>query len=86
MRHEEKFKQLEEENNDLKQLLLLLLPSDKKQMVQEHFDTRKNSALTRKPTKTDDFSSHMENRIIQDDMNQDHVSYLLLIYIFLFLK
>ena len=78
-------KQHEEEINDLKQLLLLLLPSDKKQMVQDHFDKRENSALTVKSTKNNEFSSHVENRTIQDDMNKDNVSYLLN-YIFLFLK
>ena len=75
--HEEKFKQLEEEINDLKQLLLLLLPSDKKQMVQEHFDKRESSAPVKNSTRNDDFSSHNENRTIQDDMNKDNVRYLL---------
>ena len=78
-------KQHDEEINDLKQLLLMLLPSDKKQMVQDHFDKRAKYALTVKSTKNKDFSSHNENRIIQDDMNKDHVSYLLN-YNFLLLK
>ena len=89
-KHDEQFKQfgkeLDEEFNDLKQLLLLLLPPDKKQMVQDHFDTRTNSALAVKSTRNNDFSSHNEDRTIPDDMNQDYVSYLLLIYVFLFLK
>jgi hypothetical protein len=79
-------KQHDEEINDLKQLLLMLLPSDKKQMVQDHFDKRANSALAVKSTRNNDFSSHNEDRTIPDDMNQDYVSYLLLIYVFLFLK
>jgi hypothetical protein len=87
--NQEKIKQLEkkhdEEINDLKQLLLLLLPSDKKQMVQDHFDKRATSALAVKSTRNDDFSSHNENRTIQDDMNKDKVSYLLSCS-FLFLK
>ena len=71
-----KVKQHEEEINDLKQLLLLLLPSDKKQMVQEHFDKRESSTPTKNST-NDDFSSHIENRTIQDDIHKDDVSYLL---------
>ena len=34
-KHDEEIKQHDNEINDLKQLLLLFLPSDKKQMVQE---------------------------------------------------
>ena len=80
-----KVKEHEEEINDLKQLLLLLLPADKKQMVQDHFDKKKNSAQIVKSSKNDEFSSHVENRTILDDINKDNVSYLLN-YIFLFLK
>ena len=87
--HDEQFKQfgkeLDEEFNDLKQLLLLLLPSDKIHMVQHLFDNRKNSALARKSARNDDFLSHNENGIIKHDMNKDNVSYLLN-YSFLFLK
>ena len=86
-KHEEKFKHLEkkhdEEINDLKQLLLLLLPSDKKQMIQEHFDKRKNFDPAKNSNRNDDFSSHNENTTIQDDM--DNVSFLLN-YSFLFLN
>ena len=87
--NQEKIKQLEkkhdEEINDLKQLLLLLLPSDKKKMVQEHFEKRANSALAVKSTQKDDLSSHNENIIIQYDMNKDKVNFLLSCS-FLFLK
>ena len=79
--HDEQFKQfgkeLDEEFNDLKQLLLLLLPSDKIHMVQHLFDNRTNSALAMKSTRNNDFSSHNENGIIKHDMNKDNVSYLL---------
>ena len=60
----------------VQQLLLLFLPSDKKQMVQEHFDKRESSTLAKNST-NDDFSSHIENRTIQDDIHKDDVSYLL---------
>ena len=79
-------KQHDEEINDLKQLLLMLLPSDKKHMVQDHFDKRAKYVRTVKSTKNKDFSSRNENRIIQDYMNKNHVSYLFKNCIFLFLK
>ena len=69
----------------MKQLLLLLLPSDKKLMVQDHFDKRAKSSLSSKSTRTDEYSAHNEDRTIQDDMNKDNVSYFLN-YIFLFFK
>ena len=72
-----KVKEHDEDMNDLKQLLLLLLPPDKKQMVQEHFDKRANSALPVKTTRNDDFSFHDENEIIQDDLNENKVNCLL---------
>ena len=75
--HDEEIKQHDKEINDLKQLLLLLLPSDKKQMVQEHFDKRENSVLAKNSNRNDNVSSHNENRTIQDDMDKDDVSYLL---------
>ena len=75
-KHDEEIKQYDNEINDLKQLLLLFLPSDKKQMVQEHFDKRESSTPTKNST-NDDFSSHIENRTIQDDIHKDDVSYLL---------
>ena len=75
-KHDEKIQQHDNEINDLKQLLLLFLPSDKKQMVQEHFDKRESSTPTKNST-NDDFSSHIENRTIQDDIDKDDVSYLL---------
>ena len=61
----------------MKQLLLLLLPSDKKQMIQEHFDKRKNFDPAKNSNRNDDFSSHNENGIIKHDVNKDNVSYLL---------
>ena len=70
-------KQHDKEINDLKQLLLLLLPSDKKQMVQEHFDKRENAAPAKNSTRNDNFSSHNEKRTIQDDVEKDNVSHLL---------
>jgi hypothetical protein len=86
---DEKFKELEkkhdEEINDLKQLLLLLLPSDKKLMVQDHFDKRAKSSLSSKSTRTDEYSALTANRIIQDDMPENNVSFLLYCN-FLFLK
>ena len=75
-KHDEEIKQHDNEINDLKQLLLLFLPSDKKQMVQEHFDKRESSTPAKNST-NDDFSSHIENRTIQDDIDKDDVSYLL---------
>ena len=75
--HDKEIKQHDEEINDLKELLLLLLPSDKKQMVQEHFDKRENSVLAKNSNRNDNVSSHNENRTIQDDMDKDDVSYLL---------
>jgi hypothetical protein len=75
-KHDEEIKQHDNEINDLKQLLLLFLPSDKKQMVQEHFDKRESSTPAKNST-NDDFSSHIENRTIQDNIDKDDVSYLL---------
>ena len=56
-------KQHDEKIKDLEQLLLLLLPPDKKQMVQDHFDKRENSALA-------------ENLTSNGKMKENHVSYL----------
>ena len=84
-KHDEEKKQYDEEINDLKQLLLLLLPSDKKLMVQDHFDKRAKSSLSSKSTRTDEYSALTENRIIQDDMPKNNVSFLLNCN-FLFLK
>ena len=78
-----KVKQHEEKIKHLEQLLLLLLPSDKKHMVHKHFNKRETSAPANNSTRNDDFSSHNENRRIQDDMDKDNVSYLLN-YSFLF--
>ena len=84
-KHDEEKKQYDEEINDLKQLLLLLLPSDKKLMVQDHFDKRAKSSLSSKSTRTDEYSALTENRIIEDDMPENNVSFLLNCN-FLFLK
>ena len=75
--HEEVIKQHDEEINDLRQLLLQLLPSDKKQIAQEHFDKRANSALPVKSSRNEKFSASNDKEIVQDDLNEDKVNYQL---------
>ena len=76
--NEEKIKQLEKKHdkeiNDLKQLLLLLLPSDKKQMVQEHFDEKEKYAMSVHSSKKDNVSFHEDKKIIQETLIEDKVN------------
>ena len=72
--HENIFKQHDKEINDLKQLLMLLLPADKKQMVQEHFDEKAKCALAAKSSKNDNFSISNDKKNLGNDLNGDEVS------------
>ena len=77
-RVKEKFKQLEkkhdEDINDLKQLLMALLPPDRKQMVQEHFDEKQKYALAVHSPQKDNISSDNDKKDIQDTLNEDKVN------------
>ena len=72
--HENIFKQHDKEINDLKQLLMLLLPADEKQMVQEHFDEKAKWALAAKSSKNDNFSISNDKKNFGNDLNGDEVS------------
>ena len=77
-RVKEKFKQLEkkhdEDINNLKQLLMALLPPDRKQMVQEHFDEKQKYALAVHSPQKDNISSDNDKKDIQDTLNEDKVN------------
>ena len=77
-RVKEKFKQLEkkhdEDINDLKQLLMALLPPERIQMVQEHFDEKKKYALAVHSSQKDDLSSDNDKKYIQDTLDEDKVN------------
>ena len=72
--HENIFKQHDKEINDLKQLLMLLLPADKKQVVQKHFDEKAKCALTENSSKNDNFSISNAKKNFGNDLNGDEVS------------
>ena len=72
--YEETFKQHDEEINDLKQLLMLLLPADKKQVVQEHFEKKVKCALTVNSSKNDSFSLSNDQTVVKNDQKEDDVS------------
>jgi hypothetical protein len=65
-----KVKKLEEEMNDLKQLLMLLLPADKKKVVQEHFEKKAKCVLPLNSSKNDS----NDKTIVQKDLKEDEVS------------
>ena len=72
--YEQTFKQHDEEINDLRQLLMLLLPEDKKKVVQEHFEKKEKCALTVNSSKNDSCSISNEKTIVQKDLKEDEVS------------
>ena len=72
--YEKTFKQHDEEINDLKQLLMLLLPADKKQVVQEHFEKKVKCALTVNSSKNDSFSLSNDQTVVQKERKEDDVS------------
>ena len=72
--YEKTFKQHDEEINDLKQLLMLLLPADKKQVVQEHFEKKVKCALTVNSSKNDSFSLSNDQTVVKKDRKEDDVS------------
>ena len=67
-------KQQDKEINDLKHLLMLLLPPDKKQVVQEHFDQKAKCALKRNSSINYNFLSHDDKQINLEDLNEDKVN------------
>ena len=72
--YEQTFKQHDEEINDLRQLLMLLLPEDKKKVVQEHFEKKAKYALTVNSSKNDSLSISNKKTIVQKDLKEDEVS------------
>ena len=67
--NEEKINQLEKKHDDLKQLLMLLVPPDKKYLVQEHFDEKEKCALSLHSSKKDNTSFHNDKQTVQDNLN-----------------
>ena len=67
-------KQQDKEINDLKHFLMLLLPPDKKQVIQEHFDQKAKCALKRNSSINYNFSLQDEKQINPEDLNEDKVN------------
>jgi hypothetical protein len=65
-----KLKQLEEKLKQHEQLLMLLLPPDKKHLVQEHFDAKEKFALSLPLSKKDDISFNNDKQIVQDNVDE----------------
>ena len=72
--YDKMLKQQDKENNDLKHLLMLLLPPDKKQVVQEHFDQKAKCALKRNSSIDYNFLSQDEKEISPEDLIEDKVN------------
>ena len=72
--YDKMLKQQDKENNDLKHLLMLLLPPDKKQVVQEHFDQKAKCALKRNSSINYNFLSQDEKEINPEDLIEDKVN------------
>ena len=72
--YDKMLKQQDKENNDLKHLLMLLLPPDKKQVVQEHFDQKAKCALKRNSSIDYNFLFQDEKEISPEDLIEDKVN------------
>ena len=74
LEYDKMLKQQDKENNDLKHLLMLLLPPDKKQVVQEHFDQKAKCALKRNSSIDYNFLSQDKKEISPEDLIEDKVN------------